>query len=253
MTKDEKMPEVSNDLVMHDTDYMNAFRRNVLQQMENKDITLNHLAEQSGLSVDTLKSFLYKDLKDCKLSTAVSLAKALDVSIDRLVGAGTMKPVTLECLEIVGQLPPNEYNFLVWYIKRLGNLYSHEITAIPNLINVITPKCANGTLIWSNEWSHETIEHCEPDIRTKCFMGLRIPCVHYMPIYNNGDILLIAQDRQPANGEHCVIDVNNNLYVARCVRVGGEYHFHSIVNSEVNACFANINKVIGYVAHVIRE
>ena len=253
MTKDEKSKDSTNDFVIHDTDYMNAFRHNVLHYMETEDITLNHLAELSNLSIDTLKSFLYKDLKDCKLSTAVSLARAMHISIDRLVNAGTIKPITLECLGIVNKLPQNEYNFLIWYIKHLGNLYSGEIPALPKLINVITPKCANGTLLWNNEWAHENIEQCEKDIRTKCFMGLRIPCVHYMPIYNNGDILLIAQDRQPANGEHCVIDIDNNLYIARCVRVGGEYHLHSIVSTQTNACFANISKVIGYVAHVIRE
>lgn len=252
MTQDEKSDKFAPDLVTNDTDYMYAFRHNVLQYMADTDITLHDLAELSNLSIDTLKSFLYKTPKDCKLSTAVALAKAMKVSIDRLIGAGTMKPITLECLEIVDKLPKNEYDFLIWYIRHLGQLYLGDKPQIPGLISIMTPKCANGALVWNNEWDHENIETLDTDIRIKCFMGLRVPCVHYMPVYNNGDILLIAQDRHPANGEHCVIDVQNNLYIARCVRVGGEYHFHSIVSDGFRACFADINRLVGYVAHVIR-
>lgn len=77
MTKDEKTKENTKTFVKQDTEYMNTFRHNVLQLMDDRDITLNQLAELSNLSIDTLKSFLYKESKDCKLVTAVALAKAL--------------------------------------------------------------------------------------------------------------------------------------------------------------------------------
>lgn len=253
MTKDENKKENTKDFVKQNTDYMNAFRHNVLQLMDERDITLNQLAESSNLSIDTLKSFLYKESKDCKLVTAVALAKALDISLDRLVSAGTLHPTVMECLEIAGRLPQNEYDFLIWYIRHLDDLYRDKPLSLPSLINVITPKCANGTLLWSNEWTHQSMEGCDSDTRVKCFMGLRVPCSHYMPAYSNGDILLIAHDRRPVNGEHCVIEMNNYLYIVRCVRVGSEFHFHSIIHADTSACITDITRVVGYVAHVMKK
>lgn len=252
MTGDKNSGDSCNDFVKNDTDYMRRFRENVLQYMEKEGITLNQLAELSNLSVDTLKSFLYKDAKDCKLGTAVGLAKAMHMSIDRLLDAGTMKPVIAECLEIVEKLPQHEYTFLVWYIRRLGRLYGDEDFLLPGYVSVMTPQCANGTLLWSNEWTRKNIESCPPDTRMKCFMGLTIPCFHYMPAYGNGDILLLAQDRRPMNGEHCIIEMNQSIYIARCVKKGDDFFFHSIVNADTIACHTDISKVIGYVAHVIR-
>lgn len=252
MTQDKKNQNINEASALDDHDYVTALRQNVLSYVAQKDITINNLAEESGLSVDTLKSFLYKHGKDCKLSTAILLAKALHVSIDELADAGTMRKQTMECLDIVRRLPKNDYDLLIWYIKRLGRVHTKTAPDIPKMISVLTPKCANGTLTWNDEWENESITSLSNDIRIKCFMGLRIPCVHYMPVYHNGDILLIAQDRQPANGEHCVLEIAGNFYVARCVRVGGDYKFHSIIDDGFRACFADINRVVGYVAHVIR-
>lgn len=252
MMGDNILGDGCNDFVKNDTEYMRKFRQNVLQYMEKEGITLSQLAELSNLSVDTLKSFLYKDSKDCKLGTAVGLAKAMHMSIDRLVDAGTMNPVVTECLETVDRLPHNEKTFLVWYIRHLGRMYGKEEILLPEYISVMTPQCVSGSLLWCNEWTRLNIEACPPDIRLKCFMGLTIPCFHYMPAYSNGDILLLAQDRLPMNSEHCVIEMNRSIYVARCVKKGDNIYFHSIVNADTIACNTDVNRIIGYVAYVVR-
>lgn len=39
----------------------------------------------------------------------------------------------------------------------------------------------------------------------KIFMGVRIPCEHYMPTLGEGDILFLANDRNPVQNETIVV------------------------------------------------
>ncbi|MBQ2802300.1 MAG: hypothetical protein IJF07_00160 [Lachnospiraceae bacterium] len=67
MMADEKFKKISTNFVTDDTNFMKSFRHNVLLYVSEGDITI-------------------KDLKDCKISTAVALAKALGVGLNELVG-----------------------------------------------------------------------------------------------------------------------------------------------------------------------
>ena len=52
-------------------DYVSAFRHNLFKYIDEKDITIKDISEKADIPFSTLNSFLYKDAKDMKLSTAV--------------------------------------------------------------------------------------------------------------------------------------------------------------------------------------
>ena len=80
-TSEEKVVEKS-------TKYIDIFRKNIDMLMAEYDYTIKETAEIADISYDTLKTFLYdKEAKDCRLSTAVKLARAFNLSIDELVAA----------------------------------------------------------------------------------------------------------------------------------------------------------------------
>ena len=86
-------------MVEKSTKYIDIFRKNIDMLMVEHDYTIKETAEIADISYDTLKTFLYdKEAKDCRLSTAVKLARAFNISIDELVGAGTFKPITADRL-----------------------------------------------------------------------------------------------------------------------------------------------------------
>ena len=229
-----------------------CFRDNIERCMDYYDMTIKEVADKAELPYGTLNTFLYdKTQKNCNLMTAIKLAKAFNVSIDDLVGCGTRNPLEKESLSLYYELPKSERDVVRWLIQNIHDNYK-ELPPGTKAVRIMTPKCVNGSLETTKEWDYLTTNHLPSDVLPKVFIGFRIPCVHYMPVYNNGDILLVANDRAPISGEHCVVKANKSLYIVRCKRVGGKVEYYSILKNVVKAVDSNA-EVIGYVAHVEKE
>lgn len=250
MTRDEKLKELSKHLVTNDTDYMSALRHNILHYTSEEDITLSNLAEWSGLSIDTLKSITYKPLKDCKLSTVVALAKALNISIDELVGANTINPITKENIAICRNLPDNALYLVRWYIKHQQYLCSQRPKG-RKIISVMQVQCAyNGNLKLSNEYTQLDITDLNQDIISKTFFGIRIPCDHYMPHFSPYDTLLIANDRNPMSNEITAIIIDNNLFFSRRKVENGIAKYYSIRDGKYRVDEKDVDEIVGYVCYI---
>ena len=251
-----KPPEnkkVFPELVSNPPNYMESFAKNIKAMKKYNGFSAEKLSEISNISLDTVKNLVSSKATDCKLSTAIKLSRIFGISIDELVGCGTMREETVKRLDIIRKLPRHEYKVLMFYIDRLGRSNIEDCGDLPKEMNVMHPLCLNGTLKWSEEWERVNISKLDNDVRTKSFMAIKVPCIHYMPVYSSGDVLLIANDRQPVNGEHCVVDINGLLYITRCVRSGGKFVLNSIINDSVKACSADTSRIIGYVSHVIES
>lgn len=250
MTQDKTFQEISKHFVANDTDYMSAFRNNVLLYISENSITLKELAEWSDLSIDTLKSFLYKNPKDCKLSTAVSLAKAMDVSIDELVGANTINPIIMENIAICRSLPANALYLVRWYIKQQYQLY-REKSKKRKIVSIMQVKCAlNGNLKLTNDYSQIDITDLNKEIISKIFFGIKLSCDRYMPHYSPYDTLLIANDRQPLFNEDSAIVVDNNFYIARRKVENGIAKYYSIRDGKYRIDETDVDEIIGYICYV---
>ena len=197
----------------HDN-YMASFRENIVYLKKQRGWSVRILAEKSGISEDTLNTFLKGTAKDCNLSTAIKLARALDVSIDELVGAETIKKESRNCLAYC-RVMPNHFVYLVRsYVTHVYKLFcKSEKEDFP--IIVMLPECRNGHLQTTNVTSSIDISHLERDTRSKVAHGLKIPCDHYEPYFMPGEIVLLAVDRDAKDGEICVISHNGNYYIVR--------------------------------------
>ena len=107
MLDGRKLKELSSNLITEENgNYMDSFRKNLIMYLNQPGITISELSEISGVSYSTLNSIIYgKRAKDVHLSTVVSLANALNVSMDELVGADTMEDKMRESVRIVRSLP----------------------------------------------------------------------------------------------------------------------------------------------------
>ena len=252
MTQDEILKNLPLKFVTNDTDYMSVFRHNVLLYMSEGDITLQDLAEWSGLSVDTLKSFLYKGLKDCKLSTAVALARALGVTIDELVGARTIEDITRESFAMCRSLPEHSLHLIRWHIRHQNFLYSqmHKDRIIITIMNTICQH--NGNLELTNDYEVLDITDLSQEITSKVFFGIKMPCDHYMPTYSHYDILLIANDREAMAHEHTVVIHNGALGISMRKKENGVVNFYSIRDGRFRRSENDRIEVLGYIAGVYR-
>ena len=249
MIKKEKLNELSKNLSANRDDFISAFRHNLFMYIDEKDITIKDISENANVPFSTLNSFLYGDSKDIKLSTAVKLAHALNVSIDELVGADTINEVSRESIAICRNLPDNALYLIRWYIRYIDSLNKKNE---PNkrYVSIMKLDCnQNGNLKITTDYKHIDITEIDKECSCKVFFGITMPCDHYMPVYSPYDILLIANDRQPTSHENSLIRVNGCLFIAK--KKNNEYF--SIRDGKFRFKEYEIDEHIGYVACTIRN
>lgn len=242
---EEKMVEKS-------TKYIDTFRKNIDMLMAEHDYTIKETAEIADISYDTLKTFLYdKEAKDCRLSTAVKLARAFHVSIDELVGAGTIEPKGLDSMKTYRTLPHGSRRFIDWHVR--NQKFIHEKHSDKKIANIMVPMCANnGNMKITSDYEIMDISHLGDELTYKIFLGIKIPCLHYLPHYTEGDVLLIANDRNAMKGENTVIEINGNLIITNRVVENGVEKYYGLRDSKLRPADTNQIEVLGYVAKIIR-
>jgi hypothetical protein len=248
-----KLKELSKNLVTDSTDYMAAFRRNLDMYLSQKDISIRSLSEDSDIPFETLKSFVYGDTKDCKLSTAVKLAKALHISVDELIGADTMEDDFRENCSICRNLPENSMYLIDWVVRHQEAIYKKAEQG-DRIITVIKAEFQeDGFLRSSGDFDQINISSLPESVKIKSFLGINIACHRYMPTYSPHDILLLANDRDPLWQEDSVILMSENLFVARrFMDDDGIIKYRSIRDRHTMAKESEIENRIGYVSYVIR-
>ena len=249
--QNEKLKKMSLNLCASKHDYMKSFRKNVDMYISEKDITLREVAEIADMPFDTLKNFLYKDSADCKLSTAVKLARAFNVSIDELIGAETINEVSRESIAICRNLPDNALYLIRWYIRYIDGL-NKKNEPHRRYVSVMELECNhNGNLKITTNYRHIDITDIGEEYRSKVFFGITMPCDHYMPTYSPYDILLIANDREAKTNENVLIRTDGNLFLAKRKIENGIAKYYSIRDGKFRLDEDNVDEVIGYIAHVL--
>ena len=98
--KKESLYKLSGHFTRENTIFTDNLRHNLDICLKYSDITIHELAELAGISFDTLKNLLYQNSKDCKLSTAALLAKAIGVTVDELIGLDTFSEEDMDCISM---------------------------------------------------------------------------------------------------------------------------------------------------------
>ena len=147
MLDGRKLKELSSNLVTEENgNYMDSFRKNLIMYLNQPGITISELSELSGVSYSTLNSIIYgKRAKDVHLSTVVSLANALNVSMDELVGAGTMEDKMRESVRIVRSLPEYSIYLIRYFIRHQKKLYQN-LDRKKKYISLAQPQIINGMI-----------------------------------------------------------------------------------------------------------
>ena len=253
MLEKEKLRKISRNLSANSDDYMSAFRENMFMYLEEKDITIKEISEKADIPFSTLNTFLYGDSKDIKLSTAVKLAGALNVSIDELIGAETINEVSRESIAICRNLPDNALYLVRWYIRYIESL-NKKNEPHRRYVSVMELECnRDGNLKMTTNYRHIDITDIGEEYRSKVFFGITMPCEHYMPTYSPYETLLIANDRLPMRNENCLIRVKKNVYIAKLKMENKEMKFYSIRDGKFRLNRDEIDEVVGYIATTIIE
>ncbi len=246
----EKLKLISSKLTSDQNNYMNAFRQNLFLYVNEKDITIKEISEEADIPFSTLNSILYGNPKDIKLSTVVKLAKTLDVSIDELVGAETINPITRESMSICRNLPEHALYLVRYFIRHQKKIYESKDNRIKR-ISVLKPECNRGNLLTTNVIVPMEVDSLPDSLKSKIYLGVKVPCEHYMPYYAPGDIILVAADREGLNGERCVVTHNGKIYLVekRSYIKDGKKHYKyvALLNDDFVVSENDIDDKVGYI------
>lgn len=214
MIKEEKLKEISTHLMTTDNaDDIATLRRNMEMYVQDADITIRDISERSGVPIATINHLLYQNQQGIRLSTVIALAKALEVSIDELVGCQTMAKEMRESVKICRGLPENALLLIRYFIRHQQMLYSRSRKS--HCISIFTPKYENGILATTNVSEMVDLENFPSNVQSKAYTGIRIPNEKYMPYYMENEIVLVACDRKAVKGEHCIITSNGGIYIVK--------------------------------------
>lgn len=248
MMNKEKLKKISRNLSANSNDFMSAFRKNMFMYINEKDITIKDISEESDVPFSTLNTLLYGNSKDIKLSTTVKLAKALNVSIDELIGAETINEVSRESIAICRNLPDNALYLVRWYIRYIDSL-NKKNEPHKRYVSVMELECnANGNLKMTSNYRHIDITDIGEEYRSKIFFGITMPCDNYMPTYSPYDILLIANDREPYRNENSLLRIDGQLRIAKRKIENGIAKYYSIRDGKYRIDEKDVDEVIGYIA-----
>lgn len=253
MPKNEKNFDTEKNIWGKSTNHFHIMRRNVDKLMDERDMTLKQLAELSGLNMETVKTFLYdKESKDCKLTTAIGIAKAFGLTVAELAETETIEPRIIENMKIYRELPESSKTLIDFMVKH--QKFIHEEHRSNRVISVMQPICNNnGNMKKTNIYEPLNIDNIGKESLHRIFMGIKIPCEHHLPHYMKGDVLLIANDRDAHANEHSVIIVNDNLIITHRVIENGKPKYYGIRDNVLRSEDDDRIYVLGYIVKVINE
>lgn len=250
MLNEKKLKEIAKQLTANRNDFMQAFRNNLYLYTDDKEITVQDIVDKSGVPYTTLKTFMYRDTNDAKISNAVKLARALEVSIDELIGAETIPELSRESLRMCRDLPEKDLILVRWFIRYLYDL-NKDLEPNNRYVSVMMPFQTNsGDFEITADYEKIEISELDEPLRSKIFMGFHIICGHYMPYYVPGDVIFIANDRPPKFNEHAVVRVGKYLFIIKREVENGIAKYYSIRDGKYRIDEGDVDELIGYIAYV---
>lgn len=249
MNQDNWEKNIKNTMVDQDDNFMETFRNNVILNIEKQKLTIRKLSEISGVPYATLNSFLYDNQKDCKLSTAIKLATALDLSIDEAVGARTLKLEERVALAQARPLPERTRYLIRWFIDyqmQLYKRYKHQ-----HIVSIMIPELVGTSDIFPTQNFYPLdISYLPAELGAKIFMGFKIISDNYMPNFTPYDTILIANDREPKHYENSVIIKDGRLYIVRRKVENGQVNYYSIRDGKFRFTKEDTDQLVGYIVTV---
>lgn len=251
MLNKKKLKEIAKCLTANRNDFISAFRQNMYKYLDEDEFTLSNISEEADMPYSTLKTFVYGNAKDANLSNAVKLSRALEVSIDELIGADTIPELSRESLRMCRELPENDLYLVRWFIRYLDSL-NKDLEPNERYVSVMLPEQTNNGdfKITSNYEKFDISELSEP-LRSKVFIGFRVTSENYMPHYIPGNTILLANDRPPKFNENCVVRVGKFIFITKRVVENGIAKHYSIRDGKYRIDESEIDELIGYIGKVI--
>ena len=216
------------------------------------DMSLEEVAERSGLPLSTIRNIRYGKVDDPKVSTLLAIAKVFNISINCLLG---------EC-----QHTPEERALLLHY-RGCGNHGKSLIQATAKY-EYMSAKEERGAIgkrlihciIPTKDNIRQGVIYDEADsvmvhtTNLEAYMGIQMTNNDLVPLYCKGDIVLVA-NRFPTNKEYGVFYKEGKIYIRQFLEEDKQYRLRCLHNYGEDMVFQRMDAIdyMGTCCGVIRE
>lgn len=222
--------------------------RNIMQL---KDISLNQLAEEADIPLETLRNIYYGKVKDTKLSTILKLSKSLNVSVDWLAGNDQLTKKEREIITNYRTCGVHGKNLIELVAKFESTAAFRERTkegkhVIPKMVPI--GHVTDGILYNScNTLEMET----SVDI---AYLGIEVTTNNFAPAYCKDDVILL-ENRFPEEGERAVFFDGLKAYFRLYEREGKKYRLKCLNGRGQDMLLSRMDEVecIGTCIGVVRS
>lgn len=215
------------------------------------DMSLEEVAEKSGLPLSTVRNIRYGKVEDPKVSTLVAIGKVFNISVNCLIG---------EC-----QHTPEERALLL-YFRGSGN---HGKSFMLNIakFEYLSAKEERGAndkhpircIIPTKDNIRQGIVYDEADYEEvtttnpEAYMAIKMTNNDLVPLYCKNDIILVA-NRFPNNKEYGVFYKDGRIYIRQYLEEDKQYRLKCLHNYGEDMVFKRMDAIdyIGTCCGVIR-
>ena len=215
------------------------------------EMTIQELADQSELPIETIKNVYYGKVTDPKISTMKAISKVFGVSINYVLGEPFVTP---------------EESSLLTYYRRCGKhgksvielIAKYEATAArserdakgKHSVPCVVPKgnIRKGIVYDTNE----TVE--KETTVAEAYMAITITNNDLAPMFCKNDSILFEK-RFPENGEIVSYIIADRVYIRKFIEENGRYIMKCLHNHGEDMIFKRMDEIIlvGTCCGVIRE
>lgn len=251
--KEDKKGIFYQNVTLKCDNYMSSIRDNIQKYLAYNNITVRKFIEISGLSSSTVNNLLYKNLSDCKLSTAVIVAKLLGVTINELTNAGLIESTVQNNITACRDLPERSKRLVRFVINEEVAKSKGDVLNNRESLSIMCPELSNDGILKTN-YSYKRMDitklNLNDDMKSKIFLGIHLDTDIYLPYYTPEDVLLLANDRRALPRENVVITINGNIFVAKQKYENNKYTYYGIRDNQFRCDESCITSVVGYVAAI---
>lgn len=200
--------------------------------LDDREMTFAQLSERADIPLETVRNLYYGKVKDPKVSTLLAISKALNVSVNYLLGGSVFTDDEVEMIQNFRKCGNHGKSVLLLLARYEAELAQHEKKdSHKHRIPCIVPIGAvyDGLPFHSSE----TVDLQVSD--PKAFLAFELNTNNFAPVYCKGDKVLL-EDRFPQNGERglftkdCTVYCRTfieepNGYTLKCInRLGKDFH-----------------------------
>lgn len=218
--------------------------------LNGKGITVGEFAEMCDLPVETVKNIYYGKTTDPKVSTVMQMAKALNISVNCLMG---------QCSH------SKEERALLQHFRSCGH-HGQSLIMLTAKYEALTAKAERETIgkhkipclvphgdirggIVYDACEVIEVETTIPD----AYVSIKMPNNDLAPIYCKGDVILLA-NYFPANNQYAVFYKNEKAYIRKYMEEDDQYRLKCLHNMGTDMVFRRMDQIdyIGTCCGVIR-